>query len=294
MTATPVPAASQFIPNLLSIAGSDSSGGAGVQADLKTFALLGVNGAAVITSITAQNTRAVMEVLPVPPRIVTAQIDAVLDDMAVHAVKVGMLGAASTVRAVARALEARAVRPVVVDPILRASTGAALLPDDALAVLRDELFPLATLVTPNASEAGAILGHAAPVALDEMRDAARELVRLGPAWALVTGGHVDSGDDAVDVLSDGNEVHELRVNRVGTRDTHGTGCTLTAAIAALLALGGDVPTACGAAQRYVAASIAAAETLNAGQGRAPVRQLPWANAGRDVRDAMERPRRRWK
>ena len=291
MSATP---SNISIPSVLSVSVSDPSGATGVSADLRTYALLGVYGTAILTTLTAGSTRGVAGTLPVPPRFVSSQLEALLDDATVQGVKVGMLGGVETVRVVTRMLAVRGVRPLVVDPALSAGDGAEPIGDEAVAMLRAELLPLATVLTASASEAGALLGTDAPTTLDEMSDAARALAGLGPSWVLLSGGQIDGGTACVDVLTDGSEMQELRVPRVGGRDPLGAGDTLSAALTALLALGGDVPTAAGAAQRYVAASIEASDALAVGPGRTPLRQLPWANAGQDVRSAMERPRRRWK
>jgi hydroxymethylpyrimidine kinase/phosphomethylpyrimidine kinase len=242
---------------VLSVAGSDPGGGAGIQADLRTFALHGVHGCAAITALTVQDARAVREVLCLRPEFVARQVEAVFDGAEIHAAKTGMLGTGLIAHAVARVLEAAPVRNLVVDPVLRATTGAELLDHDGLAAVRDELLPLATIATPNAAEAGALLGWPAPATVDEMRAAAVALRRMGPRWVLVTGGHVDAGDQCVDVLAGDDGVRELRVPRVAAvaAAMHGTGCTLSAAIAALLALGHAVPDACARAQRFVSAAI---------------------------------------
>jgi hydroxymethylpyrimidine/phosphomethylpyrimidine kinase len=270
------------VRNVLSIAGSDPSGGAGIQADLKTFAALGVYGCAVITALTAQNTVEVSAVLPVPADFLRRQLETVFSDVRVDAVKIGMLGSVDAVRTVIAAL--RAYRPafVVVDPVLRASTGARLLDADALDALRDELFPLATVVTPNAVEVGALLGIEAPRSIAEAREAAGSLTARGVRAALVTGGHLADADVSVDVLHDGREIRELRVSRIHSARTHGTGCTLSSAIAALLARGHGLPQACAEAQQFVAASITRGADLRVGRGVGPVHQLGalWDRADR--------------
>jgi hydroxymethylpyrimidine/phosphomethylpyrimidine kinase len=274
----------RHIPNVLSIAGSDPSGGAGIQADLKTFAALGVYGCAAPTALTAQNTVEVSAVLSVPADFLRRQLEAVFADVRVDAVKIGMVGAADAVRAVAAIL--RAYRPsfVVLDPVLHASTGARLLHTDALDALRDELLPLATVVTPNAVEAGALLGIAAPRSIAEAREAASLLAAHGPGAALVTGGHLADAADAVDVLHDGHIAREFRVRRFPGGGTHGTGCTLSSAIAALLARGYALPEACAEGQRFVAASIARGADLRVGRGAGPVHPLGelWAHAALEI------------
>ncbi len=241
--------------SVLSIAGFDPSGGAGVLADVKTFAANGVDGCAVVTAVTAQNARTVTRVEPVAPDLIRAQLDAVLAERPIAAVKIGMLGTAGVARAVAAVLRESMLPNIVVDPVIRASTGAALLDDEGIGVLRAELLPLANGITPNATEAGILLGRAAPATVREMRDTANALRALGPAWVLVTGGHVEAGDDCVDVLCGPGTDRELRVARVASAGMHGTGCRLSSAIAARLALGEGVIDACAAAQRQVAAAM---------------------------------------
>jgi hydroxymethylpyrimidine/phosphomethylpyrimidine kinase len=244
---------------VLSIAGSDPSGGAGIQADLKTFAAFGVDGCAAIAALTAQNERDVFGVLDVPADFLARQITAVLDDREVDAVKVGMLGTAANVRCVASVLREAGTRNLVVDPVLRATSGPALLDESGLDALRTELVPLATVLTPNALEAGALLGTSAPGSVGEMHDAARALSAFGAEWILVTGGHVDAeSSDCVDVLFGGRDVLELRTARVPGAGIHGSGCRLSSAIASLLALGASVPDACAQAQQFVARAVAVA------------------------------------
>jgi hydroxymethylpyrimidine/phosphomethylpyrimidine kinase len=251
------PAPLGAVPHVLSIAGSDPSGGAGIQADLRTFALHGVYGCAAVTALTVQNARAVREVLPMDAEFVARQIETVFDDAEILAVKTGMLGTGLTGRAVARVLRDAVARNVVVDPVLKATAGAMLVDDDGIIAIRNVLLPLATIVTPNAAEAGVLLDGPPPRTIAEMHLAASAIRELGPRWVLVTGGHVEDGDDCVDVLAGEDGVRELRVPRVVGAVTHGTGCTLSSAIAALLALGHDVPDACARAQRFVSAAIRA-------------------------------------
>lgn len=269
--------------NVLSIAGSDPSGGAGIQADLKTFAALGVYGCAALTALTAQNTVEVSGVFPVPADFLRQQLEAVFTDIRVDAVKIGMLGTADAVLTVAAVL--RDYRPpyVVLDPVLRATTGACLLDADAMDALRGELLPLVTISTPNAEEAGALLGIAPPRSLAAAREAAAMLVMRGAAAALVTGGHLADAEFCVDVLHDGRMLWEFPVPRVPGGPTHGTGCTLSAAIAALLARGRGLQQACAEAQQFVATSIARSADLRVGCGVRPVHQLGdlWARAAPD-------------
>jgi len=254
-------------PRVLTIAGSDSGGGAGIQADLKTFAAHGVYGMSVVTAVTAQNTRGVHAVHEVPAEVVRAQLAAVLDDLGADAVKVGMLGNAAIVAAVADELRrvtsgARRV-PLVVDPVLVAKGGAALLRDDAVERLRSDLLPHATVVTPNLPEAERLTGMR--VASEEQRvDAARALAGVGCA-VLLKGGHGE-GDEIVDLLVDGERVVRFAHRRQATRSTHGTGCTLSAAIAARLARGDALEDAIAGAVDYVQRAIAAAPGLGAGHG----------------------------
>lgn len=242
-------------PRVLSIAGSDPRGAAGIQADLRTFALHGVYGCAAVTALTVQSDRAVLSVEAVHAGLVARQVTAVLQGSNVGAVKVGMLATGAVAHAVATALGAWPDRPIVIDPVLCSTSGTRLLDDDGLDVLRRELLPLATVLTPNAAEAGALLGAPAPRSVPEMRDVATALRALGPRWVLVTGGHVAWGDECVDVLAGEGLLCELRVPRVRVETTHGTGCTLSSAIAARLALLDHVPDACAQAQRFVAATL---------------------------------------
>ena len=253
----------------LTIAGSDSGGGAGIQADLKTFAAFGVYGTCAITALTAQNTRGVQGVLPIAAAFVRRQIASVLDDIAVDAVKIGMLPDAEVVDAVAAELAARGLRAVVLDPVMVATSGDRLISEPAFAALRDRLIPLARLITPNLPEAAALLDE--PVAGDEatMLAQAHRLLALGPAAVLLKGGHAD-GPESVDLLVDVSGTLRLAAPRIATRHTHGTGCTLSAAIAAGLARGLELHDAARAAKRYLTAAIAAADTLQIGSGSGPV------------------------
>ena len=250
----------------LTIAGSDSGGGAGIQADLRVFSRLGVFGTTAVTAITAQNTVAVFQWEAVSPALVRAQIDAIASDLRPHAVKSGMLANAEIARVVAAALRDHALTPYVLDPVIAASTGAVLLSSDGVEVVRRDLLPLAALVTPNLAEAAVLTGE--PVAdLPGMERAARALVdRLGARAALVTGGHL-SGPRAIDVLYDGAQPPvRFRHRRLATRHTHGTGCTLSAAVAARLALGDSLPDAVRAAIRYVQRALQRPPGLGAGNG----------------------------
>jgi hydroxymethylpyrimidine/phosphomethylpyrimidine kinase len=260
-------------PNVLTIAGSDPSGGAGIQADLRTFAALGVYGCAAVTLLTAQNTHGVNAVLATPADFVTLQLDTLFADVTIDAVKIGALGNASIVRAVAGALRAQGSTNIVLDPVVRAGSGAPLLDDAGVAALRRELLPLARLVTPNAAEAGFLLDTPAPTDRERARDAARALHQAGAANVLLTGGHIDDGAECVDLLFDGECFHELHVPRTETGRVHGAGCTLGSAIAALLARGRSLPDACAEAQRFVAAAIEERESLDVGHGARPLHQM---------------------
>lgn len=248
----------------LTIAGSDSGGGAGVQADLKSFQANGVFGMSAITAITAQNTQTVTAAMELPPDLITAQLAAVFDDLPVHAAKTGMLASATTVRCVAEFLASHLDLPLVVDPVMVSSTGVDLIDDDARKALVEVLFPLATVITPNAVEAARLLGRSLDT-VDDLRTAARALAESGAAAVLVKGGHL-GGEDSVDVLWDGASMHTFSAPRVDTVNTHGTGCTTAAAIAAHLAHGASLPDAVDWAKRYVHGAISAGLDLGAGHG----------------------------
>jgi hydroxymethylpyrimidine/phosphomethylpyrimidine kinase len=257
----------------LTIAGSDSSGGAGIQADLKTFAALGVYGASVITALTAQNTQGVSAIYDVPPGFIGAQIDAVFADLAVGAVKIGMLFRPATVRAAAEGLARHRVRNVVLDPVTIASSGDSLLAGNVVEAMRRRLIPHTLLVTPNLAEAAALAGATPARSEREMEIQAREILSLGARNVLIKGGHATnfgSGEESVDLLIGEGEVVRLSAKRIATKNTHGTGCTLSSAIAAGLAKGRDVVTACQEAKAYVTAAIAHADELAVGHGPGPL------------------------
>ncbi|MTH35461.1 bifunctional hydroxymethylpyrimidine kinase/phosphomethylpyrimidine kinase [Paracoccus limosus] len=258
-------------PIALTIAGSDSGGGAGIQADLKSFSALGVYGASVITAITAQNTRTVAAVQPVSPAMIVAQIDAVMGDLDVRAIKIGMLGGPEVIATTAdrlAALLADRPLPIVLDPVMIAKAGNALLPDEAVAVLRDRLLPLATVLTPNLPEAARLLEQPPARTEAEMLEQGAALRALGPAHVMMKGGH-GQGDSCIDLLV-GPEPMRLAAPRLDTRNTHGTGCSLSAAIAAGLARGETVPEAVRAAHGWLQGAIAAADDLAVGLGFGPV------------------------
>lgn len=259
-------------PVALTIAGSDSSGGAGIQADLKTFAALGVYGASVLTALTAQNTRGVSGVHLVPPDFVTAQIDAVFADLEVAAVKIGMVAQAAIVEAIAAGLERWRPAHVVLDPVMVATSGDRLLPEDAIAALRGLLIPQASLITPNLPEAAALLDE--PGAADEAAIEAqgRRLLALGCPAVLIKGGH-GQGAESTDYLVTAAGSLKLTAPRVATTNTHGTGCSLSSAIAAGLAKGEDLETAVRNAKAFISAAIAAADRFSVGHGHGPVHHL---------------------
>jgi hydroxymethylpyrimidine/phosphomethylpyrimidine kinase len=252
-------------PIALTIAGSDSGGGAGIQADLKTFAALGVYGASVITALTAQNTRGVAAIHDVPAEFVAAQIDAVLGDFAVGAVKIGMLGRAEVVAAVAAGLARWQARNLVLDPVLVASSGERLLAPDAIAALKRDLIPRARLVTPNIPEAAALLGVEPASDEAQMQSQAERLLALGAKAVLLKGGH-GGGTESVDLLVDEKSVTRLTAPRIATRNTHGTGCTLASAIAAGLAQKMSLRDAVARARAYVREAIATAPGYGTGHG----------------------------
>ena len=254
----------RMTPSVLSIAGSDPSGGAGIQADLKTFAALGVYGMAAITALTAQNTLAVTSVNEVPPEFVAAQIDAVFADIVPDAVKTGMLSSAAIIHVVAEKARAFGFQNLVVDPVMVAKSGDRLLHEDAVRALREELIPLAFVVTPNLPEAAAITGH--PVeSLDDMHKAARAIHALGAGNVVVKGGHL-AGDVVTDLLFDGERFHDFSGPRVATKNTHGTGCTFASAIACYLAKGEAVSEAVRLGKAYLTGALEHAYDTGRGHG----------------------------
>jgi hydroxymethylpyrimidine/phosphomethylpyrimidine kinase len=249
-------------PCVLAIAGSDSGGGAGIQADLKTMLALGVHGMSVVCAVTAQNSVGVQGYWEMPPEAVRAQLDSVLGDIAVHAVKTGMLASAAIVTVVADTL-AEVAAPVVVDPVAVSKHGDSLLSRGALEAVKERLLPLATVVTPNLLEAELLTGI---TITDEpaMRTAAAAIAELGPRWVLVKGGHLPG--NPVDLLFDGERVTRFPGQRIASRHTHGTGCTLASAIASYLAQGGTVPDAVQSARDYLTGAIAGGYPLGSGIG----------------------------
>jgi hydroxymethylpyrimidine/phosphomethylpyrimidine kinase len=267
---------SSHMRTALTIAGSDSGGGAGLQADLKTFAAHGVFGLTAITAVTAQNTQQVAAVFPLPPDLVASQIDVVVTDFGAVATKIGMLATAAIVEAVARAIERHRLAHVVLDTVMIAKGGAALLEDEAVDVMRSRLFPLASIVTPNVPEAERLTGQRI-ASVAEMRSAARALIGAGARAVVVKGGHLDG--PAIDVFDDGRTVVDLDAARVPGPHTHGTGCTFSSAIAARLALGSDLRAAVEAAKTYVTRAIAQAPGL--GHGHGPVHHFPITQSPND-------------
>jgi hydroxymethylpyrimidine/phosphomethylpyrimidine kinase len=256
-------------PVALTIAGSDSSGGAGIQADLKTFAALGVYGASVITALTAQNTQGVTGIHQVPAGFVTAQIDAVFTDLEVGAVKIGMVAELSVIAAIAAGLTRWSPKHIVLDPVMVATSGDRLLANDAVEALRTKLVPRASILTPNLPEAAALLDE--PVASNEaaIEDQGRRLVALGCPAVLIKGGH-GQGSESIDYLVRASGTIALAAPRVATQNTHGTGCSLSSAVAAGLAKGEDLETAVRNAKAFVSAAIAGSDRFSVGHGHGPI------------------------
>ena len=257
------------IPVALTIAGSDSSGGAGIQADLKTFAALGVYGASVITALTAQNTTGVSGIHLVPADFVNAQIDAVFGDLDVKAVKIGMVAQATTIEAVAAGLKRWSPGHVVLDPVMVATSGDHLLAQDAVATLKNTLISRASLVTPNLPEAAALLDEPMAESAAAIESQGRRLLAMGCRAVLIKGGH-GHGGESIDYLFRGEDTIALAAPRIATRNTHGTGCSLSSAIAAGLAKGEDMESAVRGAKAWISAAIAAADRLAVGRGHGPI------------------------
>lgn len=262
-----------MIPNVLTIAGVDPSGGAGILADVKAMSALGGYGCAVVAALTAQNTQAVTHIHPVPVDFVGAQIDTLFDDVTIHACKIGMLGQAPVIRIVADKLGRRCPAHVVLDPVMVAKSGDMLLQRSAVGELREALLPLATMITPNLPEAGVLLETGAAQNIKEMRQHAEKLRRLinhnGHRWVFLKGGHLP-GSDTTDLLHDGDVMIELPGHRIDTRNTHGTGCTLSAALATLLAKGLTAQESAQEAKRYLIRAIEESGQLSVGHGHGPV------------------------
>jgi hydroxymethylpyrimidine/phosphomethylpyrimidine kinase len=256
-------------PVALTIAGSDSSGGAGIQADLKTFAALGVYGASAITALTAQNTGGVTGIHVVPAEFVRAQIDAVFGDLAVGAVKIGMVAQPASIDAIVDALKRWSPRYIVLDPVMVATSGDRLLAAEAVEALRQKLIPLATIITPNLPEAAALLDEAVATSEAAIESQGKKLLALGCPAVLIKGGH-GQGSESIDYLVRTGGTLALSAPRVATQNTHGTGCSLSSAIAAELAKGADLETAVRNAKSFVSAAIASADRFTVGHGHGPI------------------------
>ncbi|ASJ74051.1 bifunctional hydroxymethylpyrimidine kinase/phosphomethylpyrimidine kinase [Granulosicoccus antarcticus] len=259
----------QRIPIAMTIAGSDSGGGAGIQADLKTFSARGVYGASTITALTAQNTCSVSAIHEVAPEFVTQQLVAVLSDLKVDAIKIGMLASIPIIEAIGVVLDQYPDIPVVLDPVMVAKSGDSLLHSDAIEALRDILFPRATLITPNIPEAAMLLGDVEASSEAQMEAQARALSRFGCSAVLLKGGHLASSDSTDLLLQDG-AIHRFCYPRIPTSNTHGTGCTLSSAITAEIAKGLPLHTAIAIAEQYIHEAIACADQLDVGHGHGPV------------------------
>jgi hydroxymethylpyrimidine/phosphomethylpyrimidine kinase len=261
------------IPNTLTIAGMDPSGGAGILADVKAMSALGAYACAVVAALTAQNTQAVTDISPVNPQFVRAQLDTLFADVTIHATKIGMLGQTGVIEVVADRLGHFKPAHIVLDPVMVAKSGDLLLEQKAVGALREQLLPLATIITPNLPEAGVLLEMRSVETVREMRRVAERLRNLmthsGHRWVLVKGGHLP-GNDTIDILHDGDQMIELPGHRIPTRNTHGTGCTLSSAITALLPQTQTVPEATQKAKDYLVQAILHAEDLRVGQGHGPV------------------------
>jgi hydroxymethylpyrimidine/phosphomethylpyrimidine kinase len=267
------PESTRQIPNTLTIAGMDPSGGAGILADVKAMSALGAYACAVVAALTAQNTQAVTDISPVNPQFVRAQLDTLFADVTIHAVKIGMLGQTGVIEVVADRLGHFNPEHIVLDPVMVAKSGDLLLEQKAVGALREQLLPLATIITPNLPEAGVLLEMRSVETVREMRRVAERLRNLmthsGHRWVLVKGGHLP-GNDTIDILHDGDQMIELPGHRIPTRNTHGTGCTLSSAITALLPQTQTVPEATQKAKDYLVQAILHAEALRVGQGHGPV------------------------
>lgn len=274
-----------MIPNTLTIAGVDPSGGAGILADIKAMSALGAYGTAVVAALTAQNTQGVTGIQPVPAAFVTAQIDTLFADVRIDAVKIGMLGQQSVTRAVADRMQHWKPAHLVLDPVMIAKSGDALLERSAIDELRESLVPQSTLITPNLPEAGVLLDVRPAENVKEMRRMAERLRRLladdEHRWVFLKGGHLP-GNETIDVLHDGDKMIELPGTRIATRNTHGTGCTLSAALAALLPQCANVPEAAQRAKAYLVQAIARSGDLEVGSGHGPVHHFHalWSGANR--------------
>ena len=262
--------ASQATPIVLTIAGSDSGGGAGIQADIKAISATGGYACSAITAITAQNTLGVHGIFPIPLEHVEKQLDAVFSDLNVQAVKIGMLADSDIIRLVAKKLKAYRPPLVVIDPVMVATSGDLLLQQDAISTLKSELFTLADIITPNLPEAAALIGSPVPQDTDAMRQMVGDLRLLGAAAVLLKGGHLEQEADSTDLLIFADRIERFSAPRTQTKNTHGTGCTLSSAIACYLAQGYELGKAVALAKTYISQAIAHADDLRVGQGHGPV------------------------
>ena len=258
-----------IIANVLTIAGSDSGGGAGIQADLKTFSALGAYGLSVITAVTAQNTKTVTGIQDISIDMIRAQLDAVFSDIRIDAVKIGMLSQPAVIETVAERLRHYGAKPIVLDPVMVAKSGDKLLQPDAVSTLVSDLIPLAEIITPNLPEAGVLLNREPPDDEASMLETIEALRGLGSKAVLLKGGHL-GGSRSFDIFENGHDRQTLQAERIDTQNTHGTGCTLSAAIAALLGRGFALPAAVKTAKDYITQAIAAAGQLDVGRGHGPV------------------------
>ncbi len=258
-----------MIPNVLTIAGSDPGGGAGIQADLKTFSALGVFGTTVLTALTAQNTRGVTGIHAVPISFIGQQIDTLFEDLSIDAVKIGMVGTVEVAVIIADRLKAHRAKNIVLDPVMVAKGGASLIDEHAVEALKEHLIPMARIITPNLPEGARLAGRPTPASAGEMESLVVRLHGLGPKYVLLKGGHL-SGRESIDLLFDGKQVLEFRAERIETRNTHGTGCTLSSALAAFLALGRTVEEAVREAKAYLTGAIRESHRLHVGHGHGPV------------------------
>ena len=257
-------------PIVLTIAGSDSSGGAGIQADIKAISATGSYACSVITAITAQNTQGVSSILPIPLDMVEQQLDAVFTDLNIQAVKIGMLADSDIIHLVAAKIRQYQPQYLVIDPVMVATSGDILLQQHAITTLKTELLPLADIITPNLPEAAALTGHDIPQSIDGMQAMISALRAINPHAVLLKGGHLENDSNSTDLLILASDVIELTTPRINTRNTHGTGCTLSSAIASYLAQGNTLEHATTLAKRYITAAITAADELTIGQGHGPV------------------------
>lgn len=258
-----------MIANILTIAGTDPSGGAGIQADIKTFSALGTYATSAITAVVSQNTQGVRNYVVLEPAFVADQIDAVLDDVRIDAIKIGMIANARIAEAIAERLSHHAASNIVLDPVMVAKSGHALLDADAVAAVRELLVPLATLITPNLPEAAVLLERTGDWTADDMRAVLPDLQALGASWVLLKGGHLEDSAESTDLLFGPDGITAFPAPRIATRNDHGTGCTLSAAIAALLPSRGVVESV-RQAKAYLHGALAASDTLDVGRGHGPL------------------------